>query len=103
VSAPNLRPPAPAPLADRGLRRDGFVRLREIIGPNGLIPVSRSAWYAGIQAGIYPKGVRIGRKAVAWRRADIDDLMKRMSGGDFDRISEIGANWIRVRCHSPPA
>ena len=30
------------------LPAEGFVRLRDIIGPTGLIPVSRSSWYAGV-------------------------------------------------------
>ena len=34
---------------------EGFVRLKDIIGPTGLIPISRSGWYAGIKAGRFPK------------------------------------------------
>lgn len=67
-----------------GGQLNGFLRLRQIVGPGGLVPVSRSAWYAGIKAGVYPPGIHIGRRSVAWRRADIDELLARMSAGDFE-------------------
>ena len=46
---------------------DALVRIGKIIGPNGLIPVSRSSWYQGIRDGIYPKPVRLGKRTSAWR------------------------------------
>jgi predicted DNA-binding transcriptional regulator AlpA len=70
--------------ADGALPRSGFIRLTQIVGQHGLVPVSRSSWYAGVKAGIYPAGVRIGPNAVAWRRADIDALLARISVGEFD-------------------
>jgi predicted DNA-binding transcriptional regulator AlpA len=64
----------------------GFARLPEIIGvrdPSNparylkppLIPVSRSAWYRGIELGRFPKPVHIGPRTVAWKREDIEALM----------------------------
>lgn len=35
------------------------------------IPVSKSGWFAGVKAGIYPAPLRIGPRAVAWRARDI--------------------------------
>ncbi len=49
-------------------------------GIQGLIPVSRSSWYAGIKAGIYPAGVKIGQRSIAWRHADIAALLNRLGG-----------------------
>ncbi len=42
------------------LPETGYLRLYQIIGDRkrgvpALIPISRSAWYAGIKAGVYPK------------------------------------------------
>jgi len=65
----------------------GFVRLHQIIGnakskPQipAIIPISRSAWWAGVKSGIYPKPVKLGLRATAWRvddiRALIDELEK---------------------------
>lgn len=59
----------------------GFVRLRTIVGPNGIIPVSRSSWYAGIKEGRYPKPVRIGPRVSAWRVSDIRALIQRCERG----------------------
>ena len=63
-----------------------FYRLKEVIGDRkngipGIIPVSRSAWYAGIKEGIYPKPVKLSERTSAWRSTDIDELVKRLSEG----------------------
>ena len=39
---------------------EGFVRLRQIIGPNGPLPVSRSSFYAGIKAHRFPAPRKCG-------------------------------------------
>ncbi|MCV2367687.1 helix-turn-helix transcriptional regulator [Roseateles oligotrophus] len=41
-----------------------------------LIPVSRSSFYSGMQTGLYPKPVRIGKRTVAWKHDDIEKLMQ---------------------------
>lgn len=43
------------------------------------IPVSRSSWFAGVKAGLYPKPVRLGARAVAWRAEDIRTLVASFS------------------------
>lgn len=42
----------------------GFLRLPQVLE---IIPVSRSTWYRGIQAGIYPEPVKLGRRAAGWK------------------------------------
>jgi prophage regulatory protein len=59
----------------------GFVRLRDIIGPGGPIPVSKSSWWKGIQEGRYPRPVRLGPRMVGWRIADIHALIARLEAG----------------------
>ncbi len=65
----------------------GFVRLSQIIGNAkanppipAIIPVCKSSWWAGVKSGIYPKPVKLGLRATAWRvddiRALIDELEK---------------------------
>lgn len=51
----------------------GFLRLSQIIGnPKAeppipaVIPISRSAWWAGVKAGRYPKAVKLGPRTTAW-------------------------------------
>lgn len=54
-----------------------LMRLAEILAPNGPIPVSRSAWWAGVRSGRYPKPVKLGPRTTAWRAADIRVLIER--------------------------
>lgn len=44
-----------------------------------LIPVSRSAWWAGCKNGRYPKPVKIGPRTTAWRAEDIKSLLLKLS------------------------
>ena len=34
-------------------------------------PVSKATWYAGIRDGRFPEPLKLGKRAVAWRSADI--------------------------------
>jgi len=40
--------------------------------------VSKSTWWAGIKAGIYPKQVRLSKRTIGWRVEDIRALMERL-------------------------
>lgn len=51
--------------------RDRLLRLRNIIGPHGLLPVSRSTFYALVAAGKIPKARKLGPRISAWRESDI--------------------------------
>jgi prophage regulatory protein len=53
----------------------GFVRLPDILAPNGPIPVSKSTWWQGIKDGRYPKPVKLGPRITAWRVEDIRTLI----------------------------
>lgn len=55
-----------------------LLRLNEIIGPNGPIPVSRSSWYNKVRTGEYPRPVKLGPRTTAWRSQDIADLIRRI-------------------------
>jgi prophage regulatory protein len=51
-----------------------LMRLREVLQR---LSISRSAWYAGIQRGIYPSPLKLGRTSV-WSAAVIDALIERL-------------------------
>ena len=56
----------------------GFFRIHQIVGTRdnpGLIPISKSAWWAGVKAGKYPPSVKLGPKTTVWRKKDIDSLL----------------------------
>lgn len=63
------------------LGESNLLRIHDIIGDAAkgiepLIPIKRTAWYAGIKRGVFPKPVRIGPKIVAWRASDIRKLIE---------------------------
>ncbi len=60
--------------------RAGFLRLSSIIGPNGLIPVSKSTWWAGVRSGRFPKSIKLGPKMTVWRVEDILNYIENASG-----------------------
>ncbi len=62
----------------------GFLRLTQVIGcPKqgipALIPVSQTAWYAGIRAGKYPKPIKLNERTAAYKVEDIKALIERLS------------------------
>lgn len=42
------------------------------------LPIGRTTVYAEIAAGRFPRPVRIGLRAVAWRRADVEEWKARL-------------------------
>ena len=64
-------------LPNNALLKIDFVIGNSKKGIIGVFPVSRSAWYAGIQKGIYPQSVNLaGGKSVAWKVSDIRALLE---------------------------
>lgn len=55
----------------------GFVRLNQIIAPRGLIPVSKSTWWAGVKDGRFPQPLKLGPKITVWRAEDIHTLIEK--------------------------
>ena len=54
----------------------GFVRLPTILA---VFPISESGWWAGIKAGKYPRGIKLGPRTTAWRTEDIRALIEQHS------------------------
>ena len=52
----------------------GFVRLPQVLS---VIPVSKSAWWAGVKSGIYPSSIKLGRRTTCWRASDIHALIEK--------------------------
>ncbi|MDF3061663.1 MAG: hypothetical protein K0S06_1772 [Microvirga sp.] len=55
----------------------GLVRLSSILAPRGPLPISRSAWWAGVREGRFPKPVKLGPRTTAWRVEEIRELIDR--------------------------
>ena len=56
--------------------KNALLRLPQVLA---LIPVSRSAWWAGCKSGRYPKPVKLGPRTTAWRAADIAALLEKLT------------------------
>jgi len=65
----------------------GFLRLPDVLRR---VPVSRSAWWAGIQSGRFPAGIKLSERTTAWKISDIDELCDLLTEGKdwHDRIKE---------------
>jgi prophage regulatory protein len=71
------------------LPETGFLRLSQIIGNSGsspqlqpIIPVSKSAWWAGVAAGRFPKAYKLGPRTTVWRAEDIRALIDSATPSD---------------------
>ena len=53
-----------------------LLRLPEVLKR---FPVSRTAWYDGIDLGLYPAPLRLGKRTVAWRASDIDQIICKLN------------------------
>lgn len=62
--SPTTAHPHTNPVGADPLPLDGFLRLPQVLA---IFPVSRSAWWAGIKAGKYPAGEKLGPRTTAWR------------------------------------
>lgn len=62
----------------------GYLRLPQIVGDAqrnipAIIPISRSAWYAGMKTSLYPKSFKLGPRTTVWRVADVMQLVSEKS------------------------
>lgn len=64
-------------VSDADLKNQAW-RLLRIDDVLEVIPVSSTTWWEGIKDGLFPKGVKIGSRTVAWRYGDIRDLAERI-------------------------
>ena len=51
--------------------KDVLLRLNQIIGDTGLLPVSRSTIYNMINSGELPKPIKLGPRISCWWKSDI--------------------------------
>ncbi|WP_105381352.1 helix-turn-helix transcriptional regulator [Neorhizobium alkalisoli] len=59
----------------------GYVRLKQILGPNGPLPISRSGFWAGVKDGKFPKPRKISARVTVWRAEDIRALLAKIELG----------------------
>lgn len=57
------------------LPETGFIRLKGVLQ---LIPISKSAWWAGVKEHRFPKPVKLGPRTTAWNVQDIKACIELM-------------------------
>jgi predicted DNA-binding transcriptional regulator AlpA len=64
------------------LPETGFLRLPQIIGDKratppipALVPIGKSAWWAGVKDGRYPRGIKLSPRVTVWTVASIRELI----------------------------
>ncbi|WP_425429284.1 helix-turn-helix transcriptional regulator [Citreimonas salinaria] len=56
-------------------QREVLVRLPQIIGDGGILPVSRTTFYSLIAQGKLPEPIKLGPRISCWRLADIEKFI----------------------------
>jgi predicted DNA-binding transcriptional regulator AlpA len=54
------------------IKSDRLLRLSQILER---IPVSKSAWWAGVRSGRYPKPRKLSPRVTVWRESDINAII----------------------------
>ena len=57
----------------------GYLRLSDVLK---LIPIAKTAWYAGVREGRFPAPVKLTRRASGYRVGDIRALIARLDAGE---------------------
>jgi len=53
----------------------GFLRLKQVLQ---IIPISKSAWWAGVKEGRFPQAIKLGSRTTCWRINDIRNLVNEL-------------------------
>ena len=57
----------------------GYLRLSDVLK---LIPIAKTAWYAGVKEGRFPAPVKLTKRASGYRAGDIRALIARLDTGE---------------------
>jgi prophage regulatory protein len=58
--------------------RESLLRIRDVLQR---LPISRTSLYDGIKLGLYPAPVQVGKRTVAWRESEINELINNFRRG----------------------
>ena len=59
--------------------RERLLRIHDVLQR---IPISRTSLYDGIKIGLYPAPVRVGKRTIAWRESEINELINNFRRGE---------------------
>jgi len=55
--------------------RFGFLRLKQVLL---LIPISKSAWWAGVKDGRYPSSIKLSSRTTVWSAEDVFNMVEQL-------------------------
>ena len=74
------------------LPHTGFLRLSQIIGNRKatppippIIPIGKTAWWAGVKTGRFPEPVKLGPRTTVWK---VEDIRRLIEEGIQDGLKE---------------
>jgi Predicted transcriptional regulator len=56
---------------------EGLVRLKQILAPEGPLPISRSSWWSKVRSGEFPPPIKLGPRTTCWDAAEIRALIEK--------------------------
>ena len=78
------------------LPSEGYVRIGKIVAPDGVIPVSRATWWAGIKSGRFPRGTKLGPNTTAWDVRTIRALIAKLAEQEQKVLAKLNAHLLAV-------
>jgi predicted DNA-binding transcriptional regulator AlpA len=57
----------------KNLPNEGLLRIKQVLQ---FIPVSKSAWWAGVKAGRFPKPFKLSERTTVWKTQDIKTICR---------------------------
>lgn len=58
--------------------KQDYLRLRQLIGEGGLLPISRSTLYCWVADGKFPAPIKLNPRVSVWRRSEILAFIDKM-------------------------
>ena len=85
---------------NHALPETGYLRLPDVLR---LFPVSRSTWWSGVKAGIYPRQTKLSPNVSAWKVEDIRALIEAAAVKNNEKSSggESSAKAATAPCKKP--
>lgn len=68
-------------IISNGNEEKAFLRIKDIIKPDGILPISRTTWLSGVRTGKFPAPIKFslfGKRITVWDTEDIKDLIEKI-------------------------
>lgn len=60
----------------------GYVRIKQIVAPNGPLPIGRSSFWAMVKAKKAPQPRKISPRVTVWKAEDINEMLAAIERGE---------------------